>query len=320
MSSENQTEDLHEKFVRIQKDMQELEAHVEKKIEKLTKKTKKLGKKTKELKKDHRKQAEKGQEQLEKIEKVKDRFDMKLNVIESMILRSDASKYIVKPRCPVCDVEMSHNTKIAQCISGHHLCWECLEKLNDKKDCPSCSQPVNGRALGMESYLKTLFGKSDGSTACSSAHVQQKVSVAAPAEQKSLNNQSSVPVASKLVDQPTITSNQPQSVKQRQKTKPEPSSKLFQLKDQTFKNEDDTHRVNKNITSKQKVVGIQSLGDNTVTIKDGQLIVQGPDHDAATAIAKQLASGQAKLGNVGGKQVLVILGQEEDATPGPSKK
>ena len=64
---------------------------------------------------------------------------------------------------------------------------------------------------------------------------------------------------------------------------------------------------------KQKVVGIQSLGNNTVTIKDGQLIVQGPDHDAATAIAKQLASGQAKLGNVGGKQVLVILGQEEAA-------
>merc|ERR1719450_1079005 len=70
-------------------------------------------------------------------------------------------------------------------------------------------------------------------------------------------------------------------------------------------------------TPKQsKVVGIQSLGANTVTIKDGQLIVQGPDHDAATAIAKQLASGQAKLGNVGGKQVLVILGQEEVA-PAP---
>ena len=68
---------------------------------------------------------------------------------------------------------------------------------------------------------------------------------------------------------------------------------------------------------KQKVVGIQSLGSNTVNIKDGQLIVQGPDHAAATAIARQLASGQAKLGNVGGKQVLVILGQEEPA-PAPA--
>ena len=69
---------------------------------------------------------------------------------------------------------------------------------------------------------------------------------------------------------------------------------------------------------KQKVVGIQSLGSNTVNIKDGQLIVQGPDHAAATAIARQLASGQAKLGNVGGKQVLVILGQEEPA-PAPAE-
>merc|ERR1719410_2127450 len=71
---------------------------------------------------------------------------------------------------------------------------------------------------------------------------------------------------------------------------------------------------------KQKVVGIQSLGSNTVNIKDRQLIVQGPDHAAATAIARQLASGQAKLGNVGGKQVLVILGQEEPApAPAPAE-
>ena len=67
--------------------------------------------------------------------------------------------------------------------------------------------------------------------------------------------------------------------------------------------------------SKQKVIGIKSLGNNTVTIKDGQLIVQGPDHEEATAVAKQLASGQAKLGNVAGKQVLVMLQQEEPAPP-----
>lgn len=71
-------------------------------------------------------------------------------------------------------------------------------------------------------------------------------------------------------------------------------------------------------TPKQsKVVGIQSLGSNTVTIKDGQLIVQGPDHAAATAIARQLSTGQAKLGNVGGKQVLVIIAPEEQAPPPP---
>jgi len=67
--------------------------------------------------------------------------------------------------------------------------------------------------------------------------------------------------------------------------------------------------------TKQKVVGIQSLGNNTVTIKDGQLIVQGPDHAEATAIARKLAAGEAKLGNVGGKQVLVMLGAQEEPAP-----
>ena len=63
--------------------------------------------------------------------------------------------------------------------------------------------------------------------------------------------------------------------------------------------------------AKRKVVGIQSLGSNTVTIKDRQLIVQGPDLEAATGIAKKLASEEAKIGNVNGKQVLVMMGQEE---------
>ena len=71
--------------------------------------------------------------------------------------------------------------------------------------------------------------------------------------------------------------------------------------------------------TKQKVIGIQSLGNNTVTIKDGQLIVQGPDHAEATAIARKLAAGEAKLGNVGGKQVLVMLGGQEEAAPAPAQ-
>ena len=74
-------------------------------------------------------------------------------------------------------------------------------------------------------------------------------------------------------------------------------------------------------TPKQsKVVGIQSLGANTVTIKEHQLIVKGPDHGAATAIARQLSTGQAKLGNVGGKQVLLIIAPEEQAPPPPSSE
>ena len=64
-----------------------------------------------------------------------------------------------------------------------------------------------------------------------------------------------------------------------------------------------------NISSPNKggqLVGIQSLGQNTITVKDGQLIVQGPDHEAATNIARHLASGQAKLAHINGKQVLLI--------------
>ena len=64
---------------------------------------------------------------------------------------------IAKPRCPICFDEMSPNTKIAQCISGHLLCWSCKEKMEDK-ECAFCEEPVNGRAFGMEAYLRTIFG------------------------------------------------------------------------------------------------------------------------------------------------------------------
>jgi len=46
-----------------------------------------------------------------------------------------------RPRCPICLEEMTSNTKIAQCISGHHLCWSCKGKMV-KNECPSCGQPV----------------------------------------------------------------------------------------------------------------------------------------------------------------------------------
>ena len=60
-----------------------------------------------------------------------------------------------KPQCPICFEEMSPNTKIAQCINGHLLCWSCKEKM-EKKKCPSCGLPVNGRAFGLENYLRSL--------------------------------------------------------------------------------------------------------------------------------------------------------------------
>ena len=64
---------------------------------------------------------------------------------------------VKKPPCPVCFEEMSYSTKIAQCINGHHICWGCKEKL-EKNECPSCGLPVGGRAFGMETYLRSIFG------------------------------------------------------------------------------------------------------------------------------------------------------------------
>jgi len=64
------------------------------------------------------------------------------------------------------------------------------------------------------------------------------------------------------------------------------------------------------------VVGIQSLGAYTVTINHGQLMVQGPDHAAATVIAQQLSSGQAKLATLGGRQVLLTT---SPAVTGPAQ-
>ena len=91
-----------------------------------------------------------------------DHSNAKLAVIETKLeelqnhFNNNVNK-VKKPPCPICFEEMSFNTKIAQCISGHHLCWDCKEKL-EKNECPSCGQPVNGRAHGMESYLRSLFG------------------------------------------------------------------------------------------------------------------------------------------------------------------
>ena len=64
------------------------------------------------------------------------------------------------------------------------------------------------------------------------------------------------------------------------------------------------------------LVGIQSLGAITVTIKNGQLIVQGPDHAAATQIAQLLSARVAKVANFNGKQVLLTTAQ---ASSGPQQ-
>ena len=94
------------------------------------------------------------------VEKRIARLESKIEAsCESIKAKIDAApknnKNVVKPKCPICFEEMS--SKIAQCISGHFLCWPCKEKMGDK-DCAFCDQPVNGRCYGMEAYLRTIFG------------------------------------------------------------------------------------------------------------------------------------------------------------------
>ena len=82
-----------------------------------------------------------------------------LSSIEEKLNDCNSNRFnnVPKPRCPICLNEMSSNTKIAQCISGHLLCWPCKERMVDR-GCALCDQPVNGRAFGLEAYLRTIFG------------------------------------------------------------------------------------------------------------------------------------------------------------------
>ena len=89
-------------------------------------------------------------------ERMLNETNAKLAQLEVKINELDKGRKGKKPSCPVCYEEMLLNTRIAQCISGHLICWSCKEKMV-KNDCPSCGRPVNGRAFGMESYLKYLF-------------------------------------------------------------------------------------------------------------------------------------------------------------------
>ncbi|XP_040567508.1 nucleosome-remodeling factor subunit NURF301 [Lepeophtheirus salmonis] len=57
---------------------------------------------------------------------------------------------------------------------------------------------------------------------------------------------------------------------------------------------------------KSQTVSVMSLGSNTVTFRGNQMIVSGPDQAQAQLIAKHLSSGTARLGNIGGKQVLIM--------------
>ena len=43
---------------------------------------------------------------------------------------------------PECRVSLTQSAKIAKCISGHHLCWNCKQR-PEMSDCPSSKMPIH---------------------------------------------------------------------------------------------------------------------------------------------------------------------------------
>ena len=68
---------------------------------------------------------------------------------------------LIYPECPICLEDMTHETRIMQCYSGHPMCGVCHNKLKTKL-CPTCKMGMIGRNHGMESYLRTLFSDQNG--------------------------------------------------------------------------------------------------------------------------------------------------------------
>ena len=58
---------------------------------------------------------------------------------------------------------------------------------------------------------------------------------------------------------------------------------------------------------------VKSIGQNTVSWKNYQYNVTGPDNAHAQSIAKQLSTRAAKLGELNGKKVLIypVINQEQ---------
>ena len=64
--------------------------------------------------------------------------------------------------CPVCLTEMLPPVRIWQCSSGHALCQSCKRNPNINRKCPTCRQPIVGRATVLEKMAATMFTKITG--------------------------------------------------------------------------------------------------------------------------------------------------------------
>ena len=88
--------------------------------------------------------------------------EMKMSSLEANVFLQEMGSSKVNqrslpvPECPACCEPLTMTPRIAQCVMGHLLCWNCKQR-PEMADCPSCRMPICGRAFGMENYLKTLF-------------------------------------------------------------------------------------------------------------------------------------------------------------------
>ena len=96
----------------------------------------------------------------EKIKQLSEKCDNLFKSLQESIKRIENElmnrKKVQLPECPICFNDIGPGVKIAQCPSGHLLCWTCKDKLQTPR-CPSCKSSVNNRAHGMENYIKTLL-------------------------------------------------------------------------------------------------------------------------------------------------------------------
>ena len=94
----------------------------------------------------------------EKFDKIETELKELKRVIETSVLNNEnkMNNSIPKPECIGCNQQFDASSKIAQCNLGHLMCWECKERPKNLR-CPTCLQPINGRAYGMEHFLSVLL-------------------------------------------------------------------------------------------------------------------------------------------------------------------
>lgn len=97
-------------------------------------------------------------QQKENFENIVAEIKVLKRMIENSALNNEnkVNNNIPRPECQGCNMLFDASSKIAQCNLGHLMCWDCKER-PDNLRCPTCLQPINGRAYGMENFLSVLL-------------------------------------------------------------------------------------------------------------------------------------------------------------------